>query len=241
MVHSASREATRAAQVRSSNARESPESMSPSVEPGGGATRGEDYAERLIRLQTAAWKRWLDVQAPFRWNLKRLDPGFTLDIGCGIGRNLQHLPGHSVGIDTNEYCVRAARTRGFTAFTPDEFRRSTEYNRPNRFDAILLAHVAEHMTEDQVVALLQEYEALMRPGGKLILISPQEAGFRSDPTHVELMDFTRLARISGRLRFQPERAFSFPFPRWAGRLFTYNEFVVVSRKRALAASITTNA
>ena len=105
-----------------------------------------------------------------------------------------------------------------------------EYNRPARFDAILLSHVAEHMTEDQVVALLQEYEALMRPDGKLILISPQEAGFRSDPTHVHLMDFAALRRISARLGFHAERAYSFPFPRWVGTLFTYNEFVVVSRK-----------
>ena len=197
---------------------------------GGNATRGEAYAERLIRLQRAPWKRLLDVQAPFRWNLRRLNPGFTLDIGCGIGRNLLHLMGHGIGVDTNEHCVRAARACGLTAFTPDEFRRSPEYNSPSRFDAILLAHVAEHMTEDEVVALLQEYEALLRPGGKLILIAPQEAGFRSDPTHVELMDFARLARISNRLGFQGERAFSFPFPRWVGRLFTYNEFIVVSRK-----------
>lgn len=204
----------------------------PRMDPGGVATHGEDYARRLIRLQTARWKQWLDVQALYRWNLRRLRPGFTLDLGCGIGRNLLNLPGPGVGVDINEHCVRAARARGLTAFTPDEFRRSAEYNRPGRFDAILLAHVAEHMIEDQVVALLQEYEALLRPEGKLILISPQEAGFKSDSTHVELMDFARLTRICARLGFQPELDFSFPFPRWVGRLFTYNEFVVVSRKRA---------
>ena len=196
--------------------------------PGGTGT--EQYADRLVRLQTARWKRWLDVQAPFRWNLRRLDPGFTLEIGCGIGRNLLHLRGQSVGVDTNDHCVRAARGRGLTAFTPEEFRRSAEYNRPGRFDTILLSHVAEHMREDEIVAVLQTYEPLLRPGGRAILISPQEAGFRSDPTHVELMDFTRLSRVSDRLGFRTERAFSFPFPRWAGRIFTYNEFVVVSRK-----------
>ena len=46
------------------------------------------------------------------------------------------------------------------------------------------------------------------------------------------MDFTRLQRISTRLGLAPERTFSFPFPRWAGRWFTYNEFVVVSRRPA---------
>jgi 2-polyprenyl-3-methyl-5-hydroxy-6-metoxy-1,4-benzoquinol methylase len=196
----------------------------------GAATRGDDYAERLVRLQTARWKQWLDVQAPFRWNLNRLRPGFVLDVGCGIGRNLVHFPTQGVGVDTNEQCVRVARSRGLIAFTPDELTASSEYNRPGRFDTILFAHVAEHMTEQQVVSLLDEYVSLLRPGGQLILITPQEAGFKSDATHVEFMDFPRLARIAAGLGFAQERAFSFPFPRWVGRLFTYNEFVAVSRK-----------
>jgi hypothetical protein len=53
-----------------------------------------------------------------------------------------------------------------------------------------------------------------------------------------MMDFTRLARICSRAGFQPERAYSFPFPRPLGKLFTYNEFVVVGAKRG-AASIGT--
>jgi len=194
------------------------------------STIGEDYAQRLVRLQNAPWKRLLRVQAVFRWNLQRLKPGFTLEIGCGIGRNLEHLRGHSVGVDTNEHCVRAARARGLVAFTPDEFRNAAEYNRPSRFDTILLAHVAEHMHESQAVALLGDYLEFLRPGGRVVLIAPQAAGFRSDSTHVELMDFTRLQRISTSLGLVPERSFSFPFPRWAGRWFTYNEFVVVSRR-----------
>src|SRR2546423_10019742 len=106
-------------------------------------TADQRYAAWLATQEAIWWKRLFAVQAPFRWNLRRLDPGFTLDIGCGIGRNLLHLPGHSVGIDVNAHCVRAAKARGLIAFTPSEFRRSVEDNRPGRFDAILLAHVAE--------------------------------------------------------------------------------------------------
>lgn len=182
-----------------------------------------------MRLQTARWKRWLDVQAPFRWNLRRLDPGFTLDLGCGIGRTLLHLAGRGVGVDTNADCVRTARQRGLQAFLPVEFR-SSEYNRPGRFDTLLLAHVLEHMTEDQAVALVRDHAGLVRDGGQLIVLAPQEAGFRSDPTHVQLMDFDALRRIASEAGFQPGRCYSFPFPRWMGRVFTYNEFVLVARK-----------
>jgi 2-polyprenyl-3-methyl-5-hydroxy-6-metoxy-1,4-benzoquinol methylase len=187
------------------------------------------YAERLVRLQTPAWKRWLDVQAPFRWNIRRLEPGFTLDIGCGIGRNLLHVNGQGVGVDPNESCIEVARGRGLTVFVPDDFDRS-EYNRAGRFDSILLAHVAEHLAEADVVGLLRKYEGLVRPGGQLVLMTPQEAGFASDATHVEFMDFQKLARIAGAAGFLPERTFSFPLPRWAGRFFKYNEFVVVARR-----------
>lgn len=203
------------------------------TEPGE-ATRGREYAERLVALQTAWWKARLGAQAPFRWNLQRLKPGFTLDIGCGIGRTLQHLGGAGVGVDANPHCVEIARGRGFTAFTPEEFRRSTEFNREGRFDTLLLAHVAEHMTEDDTVDLLREYEPSLKMDGRLIVLCPQEAGFASDATHVEFMDFSCLVRISRRLALRPEQAYSFPFPRWAGRFFTYNEFVVVSRKPAAA-------
>lgn len=206
------------------------------MENAGAATRGEEYAQRLIRLQMAPWKRWLNVQAIFRWNLTRLQPGFTLVVGCGIGRDLLNLRGNGVGVDTNEYCVRTARGRGFTAFTPDEFRASRDYSRAGRFDSLLLAHVAEHMTEAQAIDLLREYVHLVRPGGGLILIAPQEAGFKSDHTHVQMMDFARLQRICATVGFTPERAFSYPLPRWAGRFFTYNEFVVTGRKPGAAAS-----
>jgi SAM-dependent methyltransferase len=197
----------------------------------GSATKGKDYEERLSRLQRVAWKEWLDVQAPFRWNLQRLRPGFMLDVGCGIGRTLLHVRRHGVGVDTNPYCVQVARSRGLVAFTPEEFWAS-EYAAPARFDSLLLAHVAEHMREDDVVGLLRNFEPCLRPGGQLIMLCPQEAGFRSDATHVEFMDFGRLTRIADRLGFKADRRYSFPFPRWAGRLFTYNEFVVVSRKSA---------
>jgi hypothetical protein len=90
------------------------------------------------------------------------------------------------------------------------------------------------MTEEEAADLLAPYEPLVRPGGQLIMMTPQEAGFRSDPTHVQFMDFEPLARIARRVGFAPGRAFSFPFPRPIGRWFVYNEFVVVARKPAAA-------
>ncbi len=199
------------------------------------ATDDRAYAERLLRLQHAPWKRWLHVQAPFRWNLRRLRPGATLEVGCGIGRNLQHLGTESVGVDTNEYCVQAARTSGCTAYTPEEFRAS-RHHRLASFDTMLLAHVVEHMSESDAVALIAEYEPFVRPGGQLILMTPQEAGFASDATHVTFVDVERLNALCRRTGFSEAQHYSFPFPRPVGRWFTYNEFVLVGRKSEAVAT-----
>ena len=197
--------------------------------PPGAGSHTREYAERLVRLQMPRWKQLLGVQTLHRWSLRRLDPGFTLDVGCGIGRNLLHLRNQSVGVDVNDHCVRVARSRGVPAFTPEGLFAS-EYNRPGRFDSMLVAHVVEHMTEEEAVSVLRPYEPLVRAGGRIILIAPQEAGFRSDSTHIQFMDPAALARIAGRLEFRPERTSSFPLPRAAGSWFTYNEFVLVARK-----------
>ena len=80
-------------------------------------TAGAEYAERLRSLSTARWKRWLDVQAPYRAHLRRLHLGRTLDVGCGTGRNLRALDPGSVGVDHNPFSVALARQAGFTAYT----------------------------------------------------------------------------------------------------------------------------
>jgi len=192
-------------------------------------TRSREYTERLVRLQRAPWKRLLRVQAPYRWNLRRLRPGFTLEVGCGIGRNLEHLDGNAVGLDLNPFSVAEARRAGLGAFTPAEFRASS-WCRPGVFDSLLLSHVAEHMRREELLALLRQHLVYVRPGGLLILVTPQEVGFRSDPSHVEFLDLAALRSVAETLGLEPVRDYSFPFPRFFGRLFVYNEFVSVSRR-----------
>jgi SAM-dependent methyltransferase len=193
------------------------------------STKDADYADLLIKKQTTWWRH--SLQTPYRWNLRRLKLGFVLDIGCGIGRNLIILKGNGVGIDHNRKSVEFAKKRRYHAFTPAEFRRSA-FNVAGRFDSILLSHVAEHMRKGEVISLLKKYASLLRPGGMLIIICPQEAGYNGGPTHVEFMDFAKLRGIAKELGFTVLKEYSFPFPHIFGRFFTYNEFICVSRKPA---------
>jgi len=190
-------------------------------------TRSSDYARYLAH--EPRWKRWLDVQAPYRWNLRRLALGFTLDLGCGTGRNLAHLGGHGIGVDPNPHAVAVARARGLAALTPDEFSASP-HARPGRFDTLLVAHVLEHLEPRAAHALVAEHLGFVRPGGRVVLITPQERGFAADATHVAFVGFAELEALCAGLELELERRDSFPLPRWAGRFFPYNEFVLVARR-----------
>lgn len=193
------------------------------------ATADAAYAHRLERLQQARWKRLLDVQAPYRWHIRHLDLGRTLDVGCGIGRNLAHLKGHGVGVDHNAEAVAIARARGLVAYTLGDWRHAPEA-KAGAFDSMLLAHVVEHMSEAEAIAVVGEYITFVRPGGKVVFVTPQERGYATDATHVRPVGFAELEQLCRRLGLAVELRRSFPFPRLAGRLFTYNETVVVARR-----------
>ena len=196
-------------------------------------TAGADYAERLQRLETARWKRVLDVQAPYRWNLRRLELGRTLDVGCGIGRNLSHLSDGKnpppVGVDHNPTSIEMARERGFSAYTVDEFHRSEDAH-PDAFDAILASHLVEHLLEPDAKAVLDSYLPYLRSGGRVVFITPQEKGFATDETHLRFSGFDEVSALARDSGLTVVKKYSFPFPRLAGKVFAYNEFVVVARK-----------
>jgi SAM-dependent methyltransferase len=192
-------------------------------------TKDTVYAERRLTDESVWWKRLLDVQRPYRLHLQRLELGLVLEVGSGVGRNLEHLRGSGVGVDHNPRAVEIARSRGLTAFLPDELRASP-WGIPGRFDALLFSHVLEHMTAARAGELLRDHLDLLRPGGRVVVVTPQEAGFRSDPTHVEFMDFANVEAIVRAAGLELERRYSFPLPRSFGRVFRYNEFVTISRK-----------
>ena len=186
------------------------------------------YAYRLQALERRWLTRVFDVQRPYRRNIRRFDLGFVLDVGCGLGRNLGHLDGHGVGVDPDAVAVATARERGLTVFTPGDFAAS-EYAQWGRFDSLLVAHVLEHMPLSEAEALLREYLPHVRAGGRVVMICPQEAGFRSDPTHVEFLDARALAELAACCQIVEVCVRSFPFPRRAGRFFRYNETLLVGR------------
>ena len=113
-------------------------------------TKGDDYARRLSSKELVWWKRLLNVQAPYRWNLRRQQLGRTLDVGCGIGRNLETLAPGSLGVDHNHASGGEGPQRGLDALDSEEWDAS-DRRVPESFDGMLLAHVIEHMDRDSAL------------------------------------------------------------------------------------------
>ena len=188
-----------------------------------------DDAAYTERLKGARWKRVLNTQAPYRWNLRRLGLGYVLDVGCGIGRNLGHLDGNGVGVDLSPTSIAEARGRGFTAYTAEEFPTCPDAQ-PERYDSLLFAHVLEHMAHAEASDLVGQHLPYLRRGGTVVIIVPQEAGFASDPTHVEFVDREAIKDIEDTHGLNSVRLYSFPFPPAVGKTFLHNETIGISRK-----------
>jgi len=192
-------------------------------------TEDASYSSHLQSRSSSWWKRLLPVQYPYQRLVRRYFPsGRILDVGCGYGRLLEALPAGSVGVDHNPSLVLAGRNRGLDIVDSSGFEERFGCGQP--FDGLLCAHVVEHLEPAQATQILQGYLMRVRPGSSCMLITPQMLGYRADPTHVHYYDLQALASFAAGLGLEISHALSYPFPAFAGTLFTYNENVVVARK-----------
>ncbi len=198
-------------------------------------TRGHWYTKRLAANASGI----VAAQLPYRLHIASLRLGRTLDVGCGIGRHLRHLRSGSVGLDHNAYSIRHCRLLGFTAYTPEEFEALPSED-GKQFEALLLSHVLEHMPLATATELVATYAKYLLPHARIIMITPQIAGFASDPTHVTYLTFSSHASIIGACGLTLVRQYSFPFPSIVGSIFKHNEFVSIASFRNPSTAVRAN-
>jgi len=107
--------------------------------------------------------------------LDRDAPATLADIGCGDGSFLKTMAGRGwqvTGVDFDAAAVAFARGRGLdvTIGTAQSLLQSGR-----RFDVVTASHVIEHLPDPE--AFLSHCRSLLRPGGKIVVKTPNSASF----------------------------------------------------------------
>jgi 2-polyprenyl-3-methyl-5-hydroxy-6-metoxy-1,4-benzoquinol methylase len=98
-----------------------------------------------------------------------------LDVGCGTGLNAGHLAGQGhevVGIDLSPVAIEKFRARGYQGVVCDIEAGAPPFPAAS-FDLVYASEVIEHCAD--TIAFLRSLHALLRPGGTLMLSTPNSA------------------------------------------------------------------
>ncbi len=180
----------------------------------------------------------------------------VLDVGCGRGEWLEALGASGLvarGVDLNPLMIAECRARGFDVVQGggiDHLRQMA----PGSLGALSAIHVIEHLGFNDLVVLLDEARRVLRPGGLLVLETPNPenlvvgaCSFYNDPTHRQPLPpepMRHVARARGFadveiLRLHPatppERAQSGSDP-WSARidalLYGPQDYAIIARNPA---------
>jgi methionine biosynthesis protein MetW len=109
---------------------------------------------------------------------QHIDPGLrVLDVGCGDGLaagSVLRDQGDYVGVDVSENAVREAKEHGFDVGVIED-AESLPFG-DNEFDAVVSLEVIEHLLFP--LRAVQEATRVLKPGGAMLLTTPNTAYWR---------------------------------------------------------------
>jgi 2-polyprenyl-3-methyl-5-hydroxy-6-metoxy-1,4-benzoquinol methylase len=142
--------------------------------------------------------------------LNAIPHGRLLEIGCGSGRMLKSMQEKGwdvVGVDPDPIAIKNAKSKGLIVY---QGILADQKFSDDSFDAIALSHVIEHVPDP--LSLLKECERILKPGGHLVLITPNINSlchrlYKSDwrslepPRHLHVFNLATLKQVSQRAGF----------------------------------------
>jgi len=137
-----------------------------------------------------------DVRARLTHYLPEVQAAATgrgvLDVGPGRGEWLGMLAEHGIpayGVEASAQMAGVLRARGLPVVQADAVAHLRGLE-PGSLDVVSAIHVVEHLDLETLLGLLEAAKAALRPGGRLILETPNPTNlvmaacnFRFDPTH----------------------------------------------------------
>ena len=141
---------------------------------------GLDFAFlRHVRVESETQRRIQQFYLPWFARCERV-----VDLACGDGDFLgllkeQGIP--AVGVDFDPVCCTAVRERGLEIECQDVFDFLSAAPEAS-FDGVFSAHLVEHLPYDKVLELTRLSWRVLRPGGVIVLVTPNVRGLY---THLE--------------------------------------------------------
>lgn len=149
--------------------------------------------EEKFRGSRSLIRSRLEIYTPFLHAVAQVDGNNTgVDLGCGRGEWLELLADNGfagIGVDLDNGMLQVSRERGLNVINGDaiDFLRM---QKSNSFNVVTGFHIAEHIPFEQLQILINESHRILRPGGLLILETPNPENYRVssltfylDPTH----------------------------------------------------------
>jgi 2-polyprenyl-3-methyl-5-hydroxy-6-metoxy-1,4-benzoquinol methylase len=152
-----------------------------------------DAFEAEFRGDAAIISQRAGVYLPIITSVSAGIPEFPiLDIGCGRGEWLQLLKEHGLaarGVDSNATFAGKVRARGLDVEEAEAVQYLTAAANDS-VGAVTAFHIVEHLGINALIALVREAYRVIRPGGVVILETPNpenivvgSCSFYNDPTH----------------------------------------------------------
>jgi 2-polyprenyl-3-methyl-5-hydroxy-6-metoxy-1,4-benzoquinol methylase len=127
-----------------------------------------------------------------------------LDVGCATGMLLEHMKGRGWHVQGVEICAPAARYGVEQRDVSIEVATLEESRLPAAsFDVVHLSHLIEHVPDPR--GFLEEAARVTKPGGYLVLVTPDIAGFQAKlfgkrwrsaiADHLHLFSYRRLRNL----------------------------------------------
>jgi 2-polyprenyl-3-methyl-5-hydroxy-6-metoxy-1,4-benzoquinol methylase len=170
----------------------------------------------LMKL-TSLKKARFDVATMY---LARDKPGRLLEVGCGSGVFLDRMRSRGWGVQGIEVDPKAAKAAREAFGVPVYMGNLEEANYPSAcFDAVTMNHVIEHVHDP--IALLQECHRVLKPGGQLVVVTPNVRSFGhmrfgrdwrglEPPRHLHLFCRSTLKNIANKAGFRTVETWTTP-------------------------------